>query len=126
MIFWVLLRLIEKASTRTSVFLLFAFASSTFGQLSWENPEQTFNAKPDEQFIVAKYRFTNNSKGPVRIEEVKTSCDCTMAVLTKTECAPDESGQIEVKFSFGGHIGRQVTALPHRPRRGSQQFFGCA
>jgi hypothetical protein len=91
------LRLIEKA-TRTSVFLLFACASSAFGQLSWENPEQTFNAKPDEQFIVAKYRFTNNSKGPVRIEEVKTSCDCTMAVLTKTEYAPDESGKSKSSF----------------------------
>ncbi len=71
--------------------MLFAFAGSAFGQLTWENPEQTFNAKPDEQSIVAKYRFTNNGKGPVRIEEVKTSCDCTMAVLTKTEYAPGES-----------------------------------
>ena len=96
---------------RTSIFLLFAFAGSAFGQLTWENPEQTFNAKPDEQSIVAKYRFTNNGKGPVRIEEVKTSCDCTMAVLTKTEYAPGESGEIEVKFSFGGRTGRQVNTI---------------
>ena len=91
--------------------MLFAFAGSAFGQLTWENPEQTFNAKPDEQSIVAKYRFTNNGEGPVRIEEVKTSCDCTMAVLTKTEYAPGESGEIEVKFSFGGRTGRQVNTI---------------
>jgi hypothetical protein len=98
-------------TTRTSVFLLFAFASSAFGQLTWEDPEQTFNAKPDKQSIVAKYRFTNNGKGPVRIEEVKTSCDCTIAVLTKKEYAPGESGEIEVKFSFDGRTGRQVNTI---------------
>ena len=93
-------------SIRTSVAL--RVRGSAFGILTWENPEQTFNAKPDEQSVVAKYRFTNNGKGPVRIEEVKTSCDCTMAVLTKKEYAPGESDEIEVKFSFGGRTGRQV------------------
>ena len=91
--------------------MLFAFATSAFGQLTWENPEQTFNAKPEEKSIIAKCRFTNNGKGPVRIEEVKTSCDCTMAVLTKTEYAPGESGEIEVKFSFGGRTGSQVNTI---------------
>ena len=72
--------------------------SSAFGQLSSENPEQTFNAKRNEQSIVAKYRFTNDGKVLIRIEEVKTSCDCIMAVLRKTLYDPGESGQIEVSF----------------------------
>ena len=55
MIYWVLLRLIEKA-TRTSVFSLFACASSAFGQLTWENPDQPFNAKPEEESIVYQQR----------------------------------------------------------------------
>jgi uncharacterized protein DUF1573 len=96
---------------RTWVLLLIAFAGSAFGQLAWENPEQTLNAKPEEQAVVTKYRFTNNGKEPVRIEEVKNSCDCTIAVLTKTEYAPGESGEIEVKFSFGGRTGRQVNTI---------------
>ena len=107
---------------RTSVLLLFAFAGSAFGQLTWENPEQTFNAKPAEQSIVARYRFTNTGKEPVKIVGVSTSCDCTTAAMTKTEYAPGESGEIEVKFSFGGRTGRQVntisvttSAAPHQP-----------
>jgi uncharacterized protein DUF1573 len=107
---------------KKSVLLLFAFTCSAFGQLTWENPEQTFNAKPAEQSIVARYRFTNTGKEPVRIVGVSTSCDCTMAVLTKTEYAPGESGEIEVKFSFGGRTGRQVntstvtaSAAPQKP-----------
>jgi uncharacterized protein DUF1573 len=34
-----------------------------------------------------------------------------MAVLTKTEYAPGESGEIEVKFSFGGLTGRQLNTI---------------
>jgi Protein of unknown function (DUF1573) len=96
---------------RTLVFLLCAFASSAFGQLTWENPEQTFNSKPQDGSVVAKYRFTNTGKQSLKIESVKTSCGCTTAALTKTEYAPGESGEIEAKFVFSGRTGKQEKAI---------------
>ena len=96
---------------RTLLFLLWAFAGSAFGQLAWENPEQTFNSKPQDQSVVAKYRFTNNGKESIKIENVRTSCGCTTAALTKTEYAPGESGEIEAKFVFAGRTGRQEKAI---------------
>jgi hypothetical protein len=96
---------------RTLVFLLCAFAGSAFGQLTWENPEQTFNSKPQDESVVAKYRFTNTGKESLKIENVKTSCGCTTAALTKTEYAPGESGEIEAKFVFSGRTGRQEKAI---------------
>jgi Protein of unknown function (DUF1573) len=96
---------------RTLVFLLCAFAGSAFGQLTWENPEQTFNSKPQDQSVVAKYRFTNTGKQSLKIGSVKTSCGCTTAALTKTEYAPGESGEIEAKFVFAGRTGRQEKAI---------------
>jgi len=96
---------------RTLLFLLCAFAGSAFGQLVWENPEQTFNSKPQDASVVAKYRFTNNGKESIKIENVKTSCGCTTAALTKTEYAPGESGEIEAKFIFAGRTGRQEKAI---------------
>jgi hypothetical protein len=96
---------------RTLVFLMCAFASSAFGQLTWENPEQTFNSKPQDESVVAKYRFTNTGKQSLKIENVKTSCGCTTAALTKTEYAPGESGEIEAKFVFSGRTGRQEKAI---------------
>ena len=96
---------------RTLVFLLCAFAGSAFGQLTWENPEQTFNSKPQDESVVAKYRFTNTGKQSLKIENVKTSCGCTTAALTKTEYAPGESGEIEAKFVFSGRTGRQEKAI---------------
>ena len=92
---------------RTLFFLLCAFAGSAFGQLTWENPEQTFNSKPQDESVVAKYRFTNTGKQSLKIENVKTSCGCTTTALTKTEYAPGESGEIEAKFVFSGRTGRQ-------------------
>jgi hypothetical protein len=96
---------------RTLVFLLCAFAGSAFGQLTWENPEQTFNSKPQDGSVVAKYRFTNTGNQPLKIQNVKTSCGCTTAALTKTDYAPGESGEIEAKFVFSGRTGRQEKAI---------------
>ena len=96
---------------RILVILMCAFASSAFGQLTWENPEQTFNSKPQDASVVAKYRFTNTGNQPLKIQNVKTSCGCTTAALAKTEYAPGESGEIEAKFIFAGRTGKQEKAI---------------
>ena len=96
---------------RTLLFLLCAFTGSAFGQLTWENPEQTFNSKPQDGSVVAKYRFTNQGKETIKIENVTTSCGCTTTALTKKEYAPGESGEIEAKFVFAGRTGRQEKAI---------------
>jgi len=98
---------------RTPVFLLFLslFTCSTYGQLVFDQPEQSLKARPEQEMIVAKYRFINSGKESVKIENVQTSCGCTTAALKKTEYAPGESGEIEAKFSFGGRVGKQEKAI---------------
>ena len=88
-------------------FLLVALATPVFGQLKWENPEQTLNAKPLDKFILAKFRFTNVGTAPVKIRDVRTSCGCTTASLQKTVYAPGESGEIDANFRFDGRVGHQ-------------------
>ena len=87
--------------------LLVALATPVFGQLKWENPEQTLNAKPLDKFILAKFRFTNVGTAPVKITDVRTSCGCTTASLQKREYAPGESGEIDANFRFDGRVGHQ-------------------
>jgi hypothetical protein len=96
---------------RTLVVLFFALAGPARGELNWENPEQTFDAKSLDKAIVAKYRFTNVGTQPVKIQDIKASCGCTTAALSKIEFAPGESGDIEVKFTFGGRAGKQQKAI---------------
>ncbi len=89
------------------VFLLLAVATPVFGQLKWENPEQTFTAKPLDKVIIAKFRFANVGTSSVKITDLRPSCGCTTALLEKKEYAPGESGEIEAKLKFDGRIGHQ-------------------
>ncbi|MBV9642860.1 MAG: DUF1573 domain-containing protein [Verrucomicrobia bacterium] len=104
------------------LFILFVFAGSAFGQLTWETTERTFNSKPEDKEVIAKYKFTNTGAETVKIQNVRTSCGCTTAALNKTDYAPGESGEIEAKFTFSGRTGRQeksiivtTTARPEQP-----------
>jgi Protein of unknown function (DUF1573) len=89
------------------ILLLLVVATPVFGQLKWENPEQTLNAKPLDKVIVARFRFTNAGTTPVKITDLRPSCGCTTAFLEKKEYAPGESGEIEAKFKFDGRVGQQ-------------------
>src|SRR5215472_750743 len=93
------------------ILILSVFAVSAHGQLVFDQPGQSFKVKAEQESIVAKYRFTNSGKEPVKIEEVKTSCGCTTAALKKTDYAPGESGEIDAKFTFGGRTGRQEKVI---------------
>src|ERR1700730_13998671 len=88
-------------------FLLLALATPVFGQLKWENPEQTFTVKPLDKVIVAKFRFTNVGTTSLKITDMQPSCGCTTAFLEKKEYAPGESGEIEARFKPGSRVGRQ-------------------
>jgi Protein of unknown function (DUF1573) len=88
-------------------FLLVAVAAPVYGQLKWENPEQTLTAKPLDKVISTKFRFTNAGTSPVKITDLQPSCGCTTASLQKKEYAPGESGEIEAKFKFDGRVGHQ-------------------
>ena len=88
-------------------FLLLALATPVFGQFKWENPQQTFIAKPLDKVIVAKFRFTNVGTTSLKITDLRPSCGCTTALLEKKEYAPGESGEIEAKFKFDGRVGHQ-------------------
>ena len=103
--------MIQFSVTRKSVnvigLLFLAFATPVFGQLKWENPEQTFTAKPTDKAIVARFRFSNIGTTSLKITDVQPSCGCTTAWLEKKEYAPGESGEIEAKFKFDGRVGHQ-------------------
>lgn len=78
-----------------------------FAQLKWDQPQQIFAPKPGEKTANARYRFTNIGASTVSIIDVRPSCGCTTTTLAKKEYAPGESGEIEAKLNFAGHVGHQ-------------------
>jgi hypothetical protein len=78
-----------------------------FGQLSWDTRQLDFHPKPEEAVVKGEFAFTNIGKTPVTITDVKTSCGCTTAALTKTTYAPGEKGAIATTFTIGDRTGLQ-------------------
>jgi hypothetical protein len=81
--------------------------TSVSAQLKWDKPQQTLIPQPGEKTITAKFGFTNVGQSPITIVDVHPSCGCTTATLAKKEYAPGESGEIEAKLNFAGHVGHQ-------------------
>jgi len=88
-------------------FLFVILTTPLFGQLKWDNPEQTFVPKPQDKEVIARYRFTNVGTVPVTISDVHTSCGCTTAALQKKQYGPGESGEIAAAFNIAGRTGHQ-------------------
>jgi hypothetical protein len=102
--------MVQVTTMNTVPFLLLVLATlatSGFGQLKWENTEQTFTAKPLDKVIVARFRFTNIGNTSLKITDLRPSCGCTTAALQKKEYGPGESGEIEARFKFDGRVGHQ-------------------
>jgi hypothetical protein len=91
----------------SALLFLLCLVAPAFAQLKWDQPQQVFTPKPGEKTVTARYRFTNIGASSVSILDVHPSCGCTTATLAKKEYAPGESGEIEAKLNFAGHVGHQ-------------------
>lgn len=90
---------------RTLLFL--AAASFARADLVWEKQVQEYHRVPDDGHVTAKFAFKNTGPDNVTIKRLKSSCGCTTARLEKNTYAPGESGEIDVKFTFGSRRGPQ-------------------
>jgi hypothetical protein len=86
---------------------LLGLVTSVSAQLQWDQPKQTLTPPSGEKMVTAKFGFTNVGPTPVTIVDVHPSCGCTTTTLAKKEYAPGESGEIEAKLNFAGHVGHQ-------------------
>jgi hypothetical protein len=94
--------------TTRGIFLFFlSLIASVSAQLKWDQPKQTLTPSPGEKAVTAKFGFTNVGPSPITIIDVHPSCGCTTATLAKKDYAPGESGEIEAKLNFAGHVGHQ-------------------
>jgi Protein of unknown function (DUF1573) len=94
-------------TTRGILLLSLSLITPVFAQLKWDQPKQTLIPQPGQKVVTARFGFTNAGSSPVTIIDVHPSCGCTTATLAKKEYAPGESGEIEAKLNFAGHVGHQ-------------------
>ena len=89
----------------------FVSASKTATQLEFESMHLKFAANQGDDMIVGIFKFTNTSDDLVEINDVKTSCGCTVPDLAKNVYAPGESGELKAVFTIGGRVGHQAKKI---------------
>lgn len=99
--------------------LLISCISSTFGQseldtksasyfVDFERFEHDFGQITDEQDAFTSFRFVNNKSEALILNPPKTSCGCTVPDYDREPIAPGAEGEIKVKYSTKGRIGKFV------------------
>ncbi len=87
--------------------LFFGGLTSVQAQLAWEQQQIELHPKAGDAEAVANFRYQNKGTKPIRINNVRSSCGCTVASLKKSEVAPGEKGEVTATFKIGGRTGVQ-------------------
>lgn len=94
--------------------------------LAWADPEISFSVTEYNFGKIRKgekagynYKFKNTGKDTLRIENVRASCGCTAAMLSKSKIAPGEEGEVSTTFNsdrFEGPITKTITVTSNDPK----------
>ncbi|HWZ23602.1 MAG TPA: DUF1573 domain-containing protein [Cytophagaceae bacterium] len=92
---------------RIFVAVLFALMTNltiAFGQnFKFEKEIHDFGVvKAGKDTLWVDFKFINDGSEPLKISDVKTSCDCTLANWPKTEIQPGKSAVIKGGFKIEG------------------------
>lgn len=97
-------------NVRAKAFFVAVFSGavcSASAALTWEKTEIELHPKPGDQEAVANFKYENKGTKPVHINNVRSSCGCTVASLKKNDVAPGEKGEVTATFKIGGRVGTQ-------------------
>ena len=89
-------------------------------KIEFESYEHEFGLIFDDQRQEHEFVFHNNGDQELEILNVKTTCGCTSAPLTKMKYAPGETGVITVKFNPArkkGKTQQRITVRSTDPER---------
>ena len=89
-------------------------AHAAAGALRWEQTEISIQAPMLAETVEATFAFSNTGSTPVTIEDVHSTCGCTVPTLDKRTYAPGESGTIRAVFTLGDRVGLQEKLISVR------------
>ncbi|HSP86962.1 MAG TPA: DUF1573 domain-containing protein, partial [Ignavibacteriaceae bacterium] len=98
----------EKANLKTNESPLLSVAETIYD----------FGKVSEGKIVNHVFSFKNTGKSVLSIKEVKTSCGCTAALLSKKELAPGEEGTIKVELDTkdkSGRFSKNVTIVSNDP-----------
>lgn len=84
--------------TLSSLFAQETAKSDKLGVFTFENEVIDYGTIEQKADGVRVFKFTNTGEAPIVITNAKGSCGCTVPTYSKNVIAPNETGEIEVKY----------------------------
>lgn len=82
-------------------------ANTGNGEVSFVEDVFDFGQVADGEVVDHTFKFKNTGTEPVIISRVSTSCGCTTPEYTSTPVAPNQEGEVKVRFDSHGQSGKQ-------------------
>ena len=87
-------------------FLLPDWAGAGEPDIQFQTEAYDFGKLMEGEKATYEYRFRNAGGDTLVIENVRTSCGCTAALVSAKRVAPEEEGEIRVTFDSTGRLGK--------------------
>jgi LEA14-like dessication related protein len=106
------MKITSKIFIAFSVLSLLAF-SAPKAAIEWEFTEYDFGKIDKNKPVTIDFKFNNPGMVPLIIQDVKTSCGCTVPEFPKQPIPPKGSGKITVTYDAkdSGYFSKTVTVL---------------
>ncbi len=93
--------------------VMFSLVAAAQAEIKFDKTSHNFGTFSEAQPQTVTFTFTNTGDKPLIVQQVFTSCGCTVAEYTKTEVKPGEKGSVTATYNGKGqtlgHIKKMIT-----------------
>jgi len=93
--------------------------SSNHPKIYFPETQHDFGNVKEGEVVSHTFKFINNGKATLNINDIKTSCDCTAALVSNKQIAPGKNGTIKVDLDTKnrqGRMSRTITVETNDPK----------
>lgn len=99
------------AAAAVMAFTLAPLGAQQSPTLKFKEERWDFGNVKQGKVLTHVFRFENAGTAPLIISNVRTSCGCAAALISKREIAPGKTGEIKITFNTKGYAGNQTKLI---------------
>jgi hypothetical protein len=95
-------------------------------QMAYENNECDFGVVAPRTKMSHSFKFTNSGNQSLIIKEIKTTCGCTVASVSRNFIPPKKSASLDLEFSASKNKGERaypITVVTNEPTNFHHKFY---
>lgn len=92
----------KKFISTFAAFIVLVTTAAAQSVIKFDTSSHNFGKFEEDKVQTAVFNYTNTGNEPLVIQQVMTSCGCTVPSYTKTPVKPGEKGQIKISYNGRG------------------------